>query len=557
LISLISKAAGMPKETWIDPTHASGAHAARQAPPQPQAGVHRFLTFSRLFMPNCSSSLAADAPPAISIRSVMAGLVLVILLGALEQTIVAVALPVIAGQLHGFALMAWVMSAYLVASTVVTPIYGKLSDMYGPRATLTSAIAIFLLASVGCALAQTMPQLVMMRVLQGLGGGGLISVAQAAIAYVVPLRDRGRYQGYISGVWVLASMAGPVIGGYLTQYLSWRWIFWINLPVGAVAMVVIRQSLRGLVTEHAKRSIDYIGAALFAAGLTMLLIAFTRVGQGMPISESTNLSLLTGAALLLLVFGWHESRVAEQIIPLSLFKDRTVAFCCIALFLVFGQSMALSVLIPLRLQMVGGIAPELAALRLLPLTVAIPLGAFTGGKLTSTTGRYKPFQLTGAVLVTVALYALAFTDPHQGWMLAVVMTLTGFGIGLQLPTGLVATQNAVPQSQVGLATALTAFSRLLGGAVGVAMLTSLLIALLKSRIPVAPLNVGEGDLLATLFHSIIASAAGAHGTNLHAAAESAFRKLLLISATVSLISPLLIACLHERELRGSTPVKTS
>ena len=165
-------------------------------------------------------------------------------------------------------------------------------------------------------------------------------------------------------------------------------------------MVVIRQSLRGLTTEHAKRSIDYIGAVLFAAGLTMLLIAFTRVGQGMPMSEPANLSLLTGAAVLLLIFGWHESRVAEQIIPLSLFKDRTVAFCCIALFLVFGQSMALSVLIPLRLQMVGGIAPELAALRLLPLTVAIPLGAFTGGKLTSTTGRYKPFQLTGAVMVT-------------------------------------------------------------------------------------------------------------------------------------------------------------
>lgn len=143
-------------------------------------------------------------------------------------------------------------------------------------------------------------------------------------------------------------MAGPVIGGYLTQYLSWRWIFWINLPVGAVAMVVIRQSLRGLKTEHARRSIDYIGAVLFAAGLTMLLIAFTRVGQGMPMSESANLSLLTGAAVLLLIFGWHESRVAEQISPLNLFKDRTVAFCCIALFLVFGQSMALSVLIPLR-----------------------------------------------------------------------------------------------------------------------------------------------------------------------------------------------------------------
>ncbi len=233
-----------------------------------------------------NSTLAATARPTISVRFVMTGLLLVILLAAVEQTIVAVSLPAIAAELHGMNLVAWVVAAYLIGATVATPIYGKLSDIYGRKATMTSAISLFLLASVACALAQTMPQLIAFRLLQGLGGGGLISVAQATIADVISLRDRGKYQAYISAVWLVASTGGPVAGGYLTQHLSWHWIFWVNLPIGIVALIVMRSSLRHLSINPVMHSIDYIGAILFASGISSVLIALTRIGQGAPVRDS-------------------------------------------------------------------------------------------------------------------------------------------------------------------------------------------------------------------------------------------------------------------------------
>jgi EmrB/QacA subfamily drug resistance transporter len=487
----------------------------------------------------------------IPLKPIFLGLMLVILLAALEQTIVAVALPVIASRLQGFNLMAWVVSAYLVAATVVTPIYGKLSDIYGRRTVLSSAIVIFVLASAGCALAQTMPQLILMRVLQGLGGGGLISVAQATIADVVPLRDRGRYQGYISGVWVIASMAGPVIGGYLTHYLSWPWIFWLNLPVGLIALIMLRRSLRHLPVIHAKRKIDYVGAVLFATGLTALLIAITRIGQGVALSNTVNLLLLVGAALVLILFGWYENRTAEPIIPLGILRNRTVLICCIALFLSFFQLISMSVLLPLHLQMIGAVSADLAALRLLPLTLSIPFGSFLAGRLMSANGHYKSLLFLGSLAASLASFALAFTQPEQVWLMIAVMVVIGLGIGCQLPTALVATQNAVPPSQVGLATALSAFSRLLGGAVGVAVLSSILIALLRNTVPSEAIPAAGGEVLMDLFHAIMNSAADSSGNALRDTAEGAFRNLFIISAAISLITPAVVFGLRESNLRAA------
>lgn len=511
-------------------------------------------------MSNLSDSPAVQFQPAVSLKPVLAAMMLVMLLGALEQSIVAVALPVIATQLSGFTLMAWVVSAYLVASTVVTPIYGKLSDIYGRRTMMSCAITIFILASIGCALAQSMPQLILMRVLQGVGGGGLISVAQAAVSDVVTPRERGRIQGYFSSVWIVASMSGPIIGGYLTHYLSWHWIFWINLPVGALAMVMMRRSLRmvPVPSRHTRRPIDYIGAGLLAAGLTALLMAITRIGQGIAVGESLNMALLIGGMLIMAWFLRHEGRTAEPIIPLTMFRVPTVTICCSLLFLGFFQLISMSVLLPLRLQMTG-VTPEISALRLLPLTLSIPVGAFIGGKFMSRTGHYRKIMLSGASMTSLMSFALALITPEHNWLMALTMSAMGMGIGMQFPTGLVATQNSVPRSQIGVATALTSFSRLLGGAIGVAVMTAALIALLRGALGDFRVgNAPDGALLAAahggeammqMFRAVIDSANDAGGLALREAADGAFRRLFTLNAAITLISPLLLLCMRELKLR--------
>jgi len=393
-----------------------------------------------------------------------------------------------------------------------------------------------------------MPMLLVARVLQGLGGGGLISVAQATIADVVPLRERGRYQGYVSGMWAMASLAGPVVGGYLTHYLSWRWIFWINLPLGLVALLVVRRTLRHLPVAHQRRPIDAPGVLLFAVGLTALLLMITRVGQGVPLMQPDNLGLAAAAVLVLGAFVWQEKRAAEPIIPLSMFRVPTVTICCLALFLCFFQLIATSVLMPLRFQMVAGASPDAAALRLVPLTLSIPTAAFIAGKWMTHSGRYKPLMVGGACVVPFAVASLGLLDPHNVWAQALAMIVLGLAIGVQFPTGLVATQNAVPPQNVGLATALTAFSRLLGGAVGVAVLTSVLIALLRAAAPQAQTASG-GDLLMDLFHAALASN-GADARALQGTAENAFRHLFFFAAAVSVIAPLVLVRLEEKTLRG-------
>ena len=335
--------------------------------------------------------------PHAEVRAIILGLMLALLLGALDQTIVAVSLPSISSELQGFEIVAWIVSGYLVAATVITPIYGKLADLYGVRRMLSIAIALFLAASVACALAQSMPQLVASRILQGLGGGGLIALAQTTIPQIVSLRERGRYQGYISGVYAVASVAGPVVGGLLTQHLSWRWVFWINLPLGAAAFFVSRRALARLPVPGHKRYIDVIGALLLSAGLVPLLVTITRIGQGVAWYAASNLALLFFSMTMIVFYLWHERHAREPILPLELFKIRNVALSAGLQFLVYFSLIPLLALTPLRFETLTGIGADAAGLRLLPLSLAIPAGAFTAGRIMLATGRHKPLQLIGAL----------------------------------------------------------------------------------------------------------------------------------------------------------------
>jgi EmrB/QacA subfamily drug resistance transporter len=496
-------------------------------------------------MPDNPAILEAGTPSAVPIRRLLTGLFLVILLGAMEQTIVAVALPGIARQLDGFGLMAWVVSAYLIASTVVTPVYGKLGDIFGRRAALTCALSLFVAASLACALARTMPQLILFRVLQGIGGGGLLSVSMAAIADTVAPRERGRYQAYTSAIWTVASLAGPAVGGYLTEHLSWRWIFWINLPLGALALLMLRRALPSGRRASAESGIDYTGIALFSAGISTLLMAVTQIGHGEAAGSPHNLAMLAGGLLVLGLFVRHERRAANPILPMSLFRNRTVAICFATLFLNYVQMISISVLLPLRLQVVANTPVDVAALHLLPMTLTSPIGAFLGGRLMSASGRYMPFQFAGAVLAALAAFGLAWADPHRGWMSGTALVAIGVGIGMQLPTAVVATQNAVSPAQIGLATALTSFARLLGGASGVAVLTAVLITFLRQSLPDLPTAAGE-DGLSTMFRLLLANGSGIA----RAGAAAAFERLFAVSAFVSLLTPVLVLCLKEKELRS-------
>ncbi len=412
------------------------------------------------------------------VRAVVTGLMLTILLGALDQTIVSVALPKMGADLGNVGLLAWVVSGYLIAVAVSTPIYGKLGDLYGRRVMLSWALTIFLVASVGCALAPSMQVLVGARILQGLGGGGIISLSQAIIADVVSPRERGRYQGYISAAFAIASVSGPLLGGVLTSYLSWRWVFWINLPLAAAAIFISRRTLARLHTPRIKRPVDYPGALLMTLALSPLLIAITRAGQGTPWLDPINQQMLAATVIAIALFLWQEKRAVEPIVPLGLFRNRTVSLSCAVMFFAFIVIVALSVLIPLRAQMVLGIRADEAALQLVPFSLGIPTGAYIGGQLASRTGRFKPIQLCGAVLVPIALLGLVFIEPHAIIATLLCLAATGLSIGLQLPTSTVGVQNAVPQRHIGIATAVIAFCRSLGAAIGVAVLMAVLMSAL-------------------------------------------------------------------------------
>jgi EmrB/QacA subfamily drug resistance transporter len=397
-----------------------------------------------------------------------------IFIGAIDQSVVAIALYTIGRDLQDLALMPWVLSGYLVAATVCTPIYGRLSDIHGRRTMISIALVICFVASALCATAQSMPQLIAYRVLQGLGAGSLFALAQAAVADVVSGPERGRYQGYFSGVFATSAVAGPLLGGYLTHYVSWRAIFWINLPLVALTLWIVRRVLAPIPVERHARSIDWVGAALLTAGIGMMLIGLTRVGQGAGWTSATTLALFATSAAVLAVWVLQSMSTREPIVPLDLFANRIVSASCVTVTLNFFALIGCSAMLPLAMQTVGGAAADEVSLRMLPLTLGVPAGAFLAGRLMLHWPRYRALTIIGCLVSGAALFGIAITPVASAWTLGILMLPLGVGLGMTLPVVMVASQSAVGPGLIGLVTAMTSFFRSLGGAVGIAILTSLL-----------------------------------------------------------------------------------
>jgi EmrB/QacA subfamily drug resistance transporter len=400
---------------------------------------------------------------------IIGALLLGMLLAALDQTIVATALPTIAGDLHGLSHISWVVTAYLLASTVSTPLWGKLGDLYGRKTFFEASIVIFLIGSALAGLSHSMFELIAFRAVQGIGGGGLLTGAQTIVADVVPARERGRYQGLFGSVFGVTSVLGPLIGGFFVDNLSWRWVFYVNIPIGAVALAVVAAVLPGHL-RRAQHKIDYLGTVLLAGSATSLVL-LTSLG-GTTYAWGSAPIFIFGAAAVVLGAGfvWAESRAAEPVIPLRLFRNRVFSASSGVGFVVGFAMFGSIAYLPQYMQIVKGDSPTVSGLRLLPLMVGLLTTSIISGRLVTRWGRYRVFPIVGTAVMTLGLYLLSHLGVTTNyWLISLYMLVLGAGIGLSLQVLVVAVQNAVSYTDLGAATGGATFFRSIGGSFGTAI----------------------------------------------------------------------------------------
>ncbi|MBB5575111.1 MULTISPECIES: MDR family MFS transporter [Rhizobium] len=487
-----------------------------------------------------------DAPDRREIRAVILGLMIVLGLGAIDQSIVATALPRIVSDLGGVTHLSWVVSAYVLASTSTMPLYGKLSDQYGRKPMIYTAILIFLLGSVLSGMAQTLLQLIIFRAIQGLGAGGLLPLAQIIIGDLVPPARRGRNQGSIAAVFAVCSVIGPILGGVITDLLSWHWIFYVNLPIGAVALVMIGRALK---RRHQVRSrrIDYLGAVLLTGCTTSFLLALALGGNEWAWNSPQILGLAAAALVLGIFFVFHIRREPEPVLPPDLFRNRLFIIACLVLALTFMGMLGATLFFPLFFQMVMGVTPSHSGFLTGPLMIGFVISSMLNGRvLLQRSGRYKPAQLCGLGLATAAFATLAWAiATSKGFaIIEPPIFALGLGLGLVMPTMTVAVQNALPLAHRGVGTATLAFFRSLGGLIGVTGSG----AILAYRVRQATGSSGSLDL-SSLTEGGLKQLAAASPED-HAAAIALYRHAIAMTfATGTVIVALaLIALLFLPEL---------
>jgi EmrB/QacA subfamily drug resistance transporter len=466
------------------------------------------------------------------IRLIISGIVLAMFLSALDQTIVATALPTIGRELKDVENLAWVVTAYLLTSTAVTPLYGKLSDIHGRRTMLFIAIAVFLVGSVACALAPTIYILIAARAFQGLGGGGLISLGQTIVGDVVAPRERGRYQAYFSGVFVTASVAGPVLGGFFAEHFHWSLIFWVNLPLGLAALLMTVRALRLLPRHDRPHKLDYTGSALMVAATVAVLMALSWGGTTYAWGSAPIIGLLAASAVILALFAMRLVTAPEPFIPLSVLGHPVVRNGVISTFFGVGTMVGLTIYVPLYFEAVMKLTASASGVALIALAGGTVGGATLSGQVMMRVTHYKRTAVIGLGVATLLTLFVAIRPTGLPfWLFEAILAIIGIGLGTIFPISTTSIQNAVPPHQMGTATGILNFSRSLGGAILVAAFGAVFLSL-------AVAGVGAGSV-----QSIIAQ-----GTGMDFA--PVFRGVFL-AATVSLfLSFVFMVAMHELPLRG-------
>jgi EmrB/QacA subfamily drug resistance transporter len=484
------------------------------------------------------------------VRLIFGALLLVLLLASLDQTIVSTALPTIVGDLGGISKLSWVVTAYLLASTVVGPIYGKLGDLYGRKVVLQTSIVIFLVGSALCGISQNITELIVFRGIQGIGGGGLFVLTVAVIGDIIPPRDRGRYQGYFGAVFGVSTVIGPLLGGFFVDNLSWRWIFYVNLPIGLIALAVIATAFQARV-DRAHHVIDYLGAALLAGGLSAVVLYTSLGGTTYAWTSPGMLALIVAGVVLIAAFVLAERRAAEPILPLEIFRNRifdvTSAVGFIVGFALFGSVTFL----PLYLQDVKGHTPTVSGLLLTPMTAGVLITSIGSGQLISRFGRYKPFPIAGTAIMTVGLLLLSRLRVDTSTVVGgAYMLVLGLGLGLTLQVLVLAAQNAVDYKYLGVATSGSTLFRQIGGSIGVSIFGAIFANRLAghlaatippgAHVPTSPNPAALKGLPPALHHAYATAIA------------EALRPVFLTAAAIAALGFLLTWLLREVPLKTTT-----